>query len=173
MEDAFRSFILGLGIMLGLVEGGADPSLACRVHRDAERIYVSAEVADAVSPSLSRLLESGNAIGVELAAYPSWWNHGISFRQTLRKLNGVYLVTLAPDGAALSVPSADAALLLLFRFHAIPVCATSVVPRDGFRIEIDASILVNDAPAADSAVLWNYQRPHRRFTWSSLTEVPY
>lgn len=173
MEDAFRSFILGLGILLGLVEGGANPKLSCRVHRDAERLYVSAEVTDAVSPSLSRLLESGNAIGVELSAYPSIWNHGISFRQTLRKINGVYLVTRAPEGTALSVSGADAALLLLFRFTAIPVCSVSVIPTEGFQLEVGASILVNDAPAADSAVLWNYQRPHRRFSWSSLTEVPY
>jgi hypothetical protein len=178
MQDPFRAFVLGLGIMLGLVEGGSDPMLAARLYRDGQYLRVSAEIRDGISRSTRDLVASGNAICLTLTVE----RKGRVLARVARslaydKVMSVWRVTRTEDGKTLESISEEAAYILLCQWDSIPLGTVaeyeSLLERKGVEIVVRASILVNDAPEEDSRLLWNYKRPERTFRIKSMTEVPY
>ncbi len=177
MQDPFRAFVLGLGILLGLVEGGATPSLAARIFRDAQSVRVSAEISNGISKPVRELVAAGNRVCFELEVE----RDGRLLRAARRSLEktpaGTWTILRSEDGRVFETESEEAAYILLSRWDSVVVediaPYASLAKDDHMRILIRASVLVNDAPWEDSRLLWNYQRPQRVLKIRSLTEVPY
>lgn len=178
MQDPLRAFVLGLGIMLGLVEGGSDPTLAARLHRYGGTLCVSAEIQHGISQSARDLVASGNAIGMTLSCE----RRGrilasVSRRLVFDKVMSVWRVTRSEDGKTLESISEEAAYVLLAQWDSVPLGQVSeyeaLLSERSVDLVVRATILVNDAPEEDSRLLWNYKRPERSFRIRSITEVPF
>jgi hypothetical protein len=178
MQDSFRAFVLGLGMLLGLVEGGTDPALAARLHRDRECVMVSAEITNGVSKSLKELVTSGNAISMELHLERDG-RVLADLRHTIVYLpdEKIWQVSRAEDGRTLKSSNEAAAYLLLTRWDSVRAEGIApyldIAPGDHLRVMARATIQVNNAPWEDSRLLWNYKRPERVFKLRSVTEVPF
>jgi hypothetical protein len=178
MQDPFRAFVLGLGIMLGLVEGGSDPMLAARLYRDGQSLRVSAEIRNGISRSTRDLVASGNAICMTLTVErKDRILTRVARSLAYDKVMSVWRVTRTEDGKTLESISEEAAYILLCQWDSIPLGEVAeyeaLLEHKGVEIVVRASILVNDAPEEDSRLLWNYKRPERTFRFKSMTEVPY
>jgi hypothetical protein len=181
MDDAFRAFILGLGILLGFVEGGKDPALAARLYRNDEAVFLSAEVREFVSPSMRKLVDSGNEVTIILSVLRDGAPMGSVERTLKRTGNGTisFRVSSSSDPRALETPDEEAAYILLGQFPAIEIDKAADLEKyfakekPTLRISAYASVRVGGAGADESSVLWNYKRPNRVFSLRSLTEVPY
>jgi hypothetical protein len=179
MDDAFRSFVLGLGILLHLVEGGENPALAARIHRDDRAILLSVEVTDYVSPSMRKLVDSGNGLSLLICVQKDGADYYKAMR-TIRKGadQPVFSVT-ETDGKTLETENEEAAYLLLGRFTGLvidePERFASYFTSDKqiLRIAVSVSVHVDGASDEESAVLWNYKKPSRVFSLRSVTEVPF
>ncbi len=177
MQDPFRAFVLGLGIMLGLVEGGSDPVLAARLHRDASSLLVSAEVRNGISGSARDLVAAGNAISMTLVCERRGRILAVVSRSLCYdKLMSVWRVTRSEDGKTLESISEEAAYVLLAQWDAVPLGRIEdygpLLNAGSVEILVRASIRVNDAPEEDSRLLWNYKRPEKAIKFRSMTEVP-
>jgi hypothetical protein len=181
MDDAFRSFILALGMLFGLVEGGKDPALAARLYRDADQVILSAEVADFVSPSMRKLVDSGNAVSLNLSVEREGRTI-LLVKRSLRRLADPprFLVSQSGSGErTLETESEEAAYILLGQFYGLRVdsvanLAASLGPgKQTLRILVRAAVSVEGATPDEAAVLWNYKQPSRVFSLRSMTEVPY
>lgn len=181
MDDAFRSFVLGLGILLGLVEGGENPAIAARLHRDADTVRLSVELSDFVSPSMRKLVDSGNAVSVSIEVLRDGQDHCRATR-TMRKRSDPAVFSIADSGGedkTLETESEEAAYLLLGRFTDFAIdeaerfAAYFSGEKPVVRISVCASVRVEGASEEESALLWNYKKPSREFILRSVTEVPY
>lgn len=178
MQDPFRAFVLGLGVMLGLVEGGSNPNLTARLHRDGRSVFVSAEIQNGIPEAARELVSAGNSVSVVLVAERSK-------RVLARAVHRIsrdgekdrWLVSRSEDGKVLESPSEAAAYILLVSWDSIDLgeaaAYEALLARGSVTVTVRASILVNDAPEEDARLLWNYKRPERGFKLRSLTEVPY
>jgi len=181
MDDAFKSFVLGLGMLLGRGEGGKNPAIAARLHRNEESVLLSVELTDFVSPSMRKLVDSGNGVSVAISVQRDETDQFRAIR-TLRKAGDPPSFTVEDrggDGGVLETESEEAAYLLLGSFPGLRVdgaerfAARFTEDKPTVRIVVVASVLVEGASEEESAVLWNYKRPSRTFALRSITEIPY
>lgn len=178
MGDAFRSFILGLGILLGLAEGGTAPKLEARIFRDGGYLRMYAKIENGISDQAKRIVNSGNTLSLVLLVR----RDGKLISRSSRTIvytpeNDSYLLAYSETSKTVSTAKAEAAYVLLSEWEDLrlePLGPYRDIPADDHvRLSVQAIIIVNDAPWEDSRVLWNYKCPERVFVIRSLAEVPY
>jgi hypothetical protein len=179
MDDAFRSFVLGLGILLGLVEGGENPALAARLHRDDSAILLSVEVTDYVSASMRKLVDSGNGVSLLISVQKDGAEYFKAARTIRKKADPPVFSIAEQDGKVLETENEEAAYLLLGRFTGLVIdepgrfASYFTADKQVLRIAASVSLHVEGASDDEAAVLWNYKKPSRVFSLRSVTEVPF
>ncbi len=178
MESLVNSLLFTLGVFLGVFASETDPAIALRAYRNADIVFVSADVRDAAGPGFRRLIDAGEPVRVELSVIIK----SGAFHRELRKsrilkrdiISGAYSVRREEDNKEFSTPVRDAALQLLFTFYGLELACENELPG---RIEISASadfFLPDGAPeGSEPLALWNYKRPAARLEYEVFMELPY
>lgn len=68
MEDFFRAVAIGLGILMGTLQPGADPELQVSLRREGNQVVASASLVRGVSPAMAEALAEGVPMALTFAA---------------------------------------------------------------------------------------------------------
>jgi hypothetical protein len=125
METIFKSIVFSVGVLLGILQPETDPALAARAYRHENAVYVSAELRNCAGPNFSKLLASGNPIGVELAFAVRTEEAAYGVKPTriiaFDPLSELYVVKDSESAAPYLLKDRDAALELFFRIYGVKV----------------------------------------------------
>jgi hypothetical protein len=178
MDNLLKAFILSVGALFGVIEAGSSPDLSVWLRKDGGNLVAIVRLDNAVPPAAEKLVQTGNVLRIDI----DFTRDGKAVRRVERTFQfdfalARYVVT-GNDGMAVnSYYEFSEALPELTQFGRIavePLTPYAAVPEgDHVRLEVKASVRVNDSSGEDSASLWNYKNPSKVFKIRTVTEIPY
>lgn len=175
--DAFKEFIISIGIMLGLISPQVDPGLNIKIYKTEEAVCFSLEIENGINSDIEALILAGNKITVRLEILvdrdkivKKEISHSISYNP----LDGYYTIEYEETGKLHHTNNKMAAYTIFTGFYQVQML--SVEEFTALRqksLHFRAAIVMETRAGFDPAVLWNYKTPEVSFIYKSLREIPY
>lgn len=177
MTDWLRDVIISLGVFLGLVSPQTDPVLNCRIFRQKDSIYYTAEIENAINSDVQELILASNKLAIYITAMVGEYdesgleNYHIIFYDLKKDEFEIYY---SETNKYHRTNNSEAAFIIFKNFYNIPIIDIFRFQQLNVkRIRIKVEIRIMDETNFDAKVLWNYKEPSITFEYNSIYEIPY